>query len=413
MDSTVNHPALHGLASLMRRACAGEDLVPLGQSFLKRAQDDQDDANAWMDFSTVLLLTGNPADALAVQAEAIGIEPLYALPARHGEPGLRLLALKGPGDLMANTPVECLVDDSDVSLQMLYLTTEGDWPDSVPDHDVMFVAVGQSEANAPLLQRLIPYVRDWPRPVINRPEGIATLTRHDVSARLQGAPGIDMPVSADIGRAELLALSDGNVALNTILSDGGFPLIVRPLDSHAGTLLEKLEGPAAIPAYLGQTTAERFYISRFVDYGDADGLYRKYRIVLIDGKPYIAHFAVSGHWIVHYMNAGMARSAEKRAEEALRMQSFDDDFAVRHAAAMAAIHARIGMPYLVIDCAEGRDGRLLVFEVDNSAVVHDLDPEDIYPYKKPVMKKLFAAFRRMLEDARENAKQGPAGESSR
>lgn len=408
MDSTGKHPPLLGLASLMRRACAGEDLVPLGQSLLKRAQDDQDDANAWMDFSTVLLLTGNRAHALAVQAEAINIQPLYALPARHGEPGLRLLALKGPGDLMANTPVECLVDDSNVSLRMLYLTPEGDWPDGVPDHDVMFVAVGQSEANAALLQRMVPYVRDWPRPVINRPEDIATLTRDGVSARLQGAPGIDMPVSAAISRAELLALGEGRLAMGAILRDGGFPLIARPLDSHAGTLLDKLEGPEAISAYLDGTASERFYVSRFVDYSDADGLYRKYRIVLIEGRPYIAHFAVSDHWIVHYMNAGMAESAEKRAEEALRMERFDDDFAARHAAAIRAIHARIGMPYLVIDCAEGRDGRLLVFEVDNSAVVHDLDPEDVYPYKKPVMKKLFAAFRRMLENAGEN----PTGKSS-
>jgi hypothetical protein len=35
----------------------------------------------------------------------------------------------------------------------------------------------------------------------------------------------------------------------------------------------------------------------------------------------------------------------------------------------------------------------------NSAVVHAPDPEDIYPYKKPAMQKLFTVFRRLLENA--------------
>ena len=60
---------LIGVAPLMRRAFAGEDLAPLGQILLERAQAYPNDAHAYMDFSTVLQLTGNRADALAVQAE--------------------------------------------------------------------------------------------------------------------------------------------------------------------------------------------------------------------------------------------------------------------------------------------------------------------------------------------------------
>ena len=42
------------------------------------------------------------------------------------------------------------------------------------------------------------------------------------------------------------------------------------------------------------------------------------------------------------------------------MADFDTGFATRHAAALADIDARIGLPYLGIDCAETQDGRLLV-----------------------------------------------------
>jgi hypothetical protein len=171
----------------MRRAFAGEDLTPVGQILLERAQTYPNDAHAYMDFSTVLQLTGNRDDALAVQAEAIMLQQHYTLPSR--EHGLTLLVLMGPGDLMANTPVEFLVEHSDVTLELLYLRADEDFPDEVPEHDVMLVAVAESQANQPLLERLADYVRDWPRPVINRPEHIRRLSRDGVCAALQGRRG--------------------------------------------------------------------------------------------------------------------------------------------------------------------------------------------------------------------------------
>ena len=146
-------------------------------------------------------------------------------------------------------------------------------------------------------------------------------------------------------------------------------------------------------------TQDEFYISRFVDYRGEDGLFRKYRIVLIEGRPFICHMAISSHWMIHYLNAGMTESAEKRAEEARFMANFDEEFALRHADAFRAIYERMGLDYLGIDCGETADGSLLIFEVDSNMVVHALDPVDIFPYKQPQMRKVFAAFRQMLINA--------------
>ena len=46
--------------------------------------------------------------------------------------------------------------------------------------------------------------------------------------------------------------------------------------------------------------------------------------------------------------------------------------------------------------AETRDGRLLVFEADTAAIIHLMDPPDLFPYKPPQMRKVFAAFEAML-----------------
>ncbi|CAK0772172.1 RimK family alpha-L-glutamate ligase [Gammaproteobacteria bacterium] len=403
MPDSETLPPLIGVAPLMRRGYAGENLIPLGQVLLARALENPLDAHAYLDFATVLLLTGNREHGLAVQAEAIKIQPLYSLPARGAASGLHLLVLMGSGDFMANTPIEFLVEDSDVSLQLLYLLSDADWPETVPDHDVMMVAVGESDENQPLLQRLALYVAGWPRPIINRPEGIAKLSRDSVGSVLQGVPGIETPISVRLGRADLQALANREREISSVLPDGGFPIIVRPLGSHAGAHLEKLATARDITTYLEQVPDQGFYVSRFVDYRSGDGLFRKYRIVLIEGKPFICHFAVSEHWIIHYANAGMSASAEKREEEAHCMENFDTDFAVRHGSALRAIYERIGLAYFGIDCAETRTGKLLVFEVDNSMVVHALDPEEVFPYKKPAMKKVFSAFRQMLENARSRA----------
>jgi hypothetical protein len=107
--------------------------------------------------------------------------------------------------------------------------------------------------------------------------------------------------------------------------------------------------------------------------------------------------AISDHWMVHYLNAGMTESAEKRAEEGRWMDGFDGDFAARHGAAFQAFAARAGLDYFAIDCGETPDGRLLVFEADTAMIVHSMDPPDLFPYKAPAMRKLFAAFTQMLQ----------------
>jgi hypothetical protein len=58
--------------------------------------------------------------------------------------------------------------------------------------------------------------------------------------------------------------------------------------------------------------------------------------------------------------------------------------------------ARIGLDYVAIDCAQTPSGDLLVFEADNTAIVHDMDPPSVYPYKSAQMHKIFAAVQAML-----------------
>ena len=189
----------------------------------------------------------------------------------------------------------------------------------------------------------------------------------------------------------------GEAPLSDLMADAQFPLIIRPVGSQAGRGLDKLESINDVEPYLAFWPDEDFFISPFIDYAGDDGLFRKYRITFVDGTPYACHMAIAEEWRLWYLNADMSQSEEKRAEEAHFMTEFDRDFARRHGPALREIALRIGLDYFAIDCAEAKSGDLLIFEADIAMIVHNMDPAEIYPYKAPQMRKIFAAFAAMLE----------------
>jgi hypothetical protein len=388
-----------GLASLAGRAFAGIDLAPIGNHLIERVAADARDAAAMMDLSIVMQLVGNRAAGMAWQAQALDVQHLYRRPpAIIHEDGIRLLAFVAPGDFMANAPLEFLLEESDVTLDMHYILP-GSSPavlDHVPDHDLAFVAVGESEENRAVLRAIEDLIRSWPRPLLNRPERVALLSRDGACALLRSVPGLAVPTSARIGRETLERVGRGSTRIDAVIKDGAFPMIARPAGSHAGDGLVKLDDPAAIAAYLRRRPERVFTVAPFVDYRGPDGEFRKYRIALIDGEPLACHMAISGHWIIHYLNAGMRESAGKREEEARFMANFDHDFARRHESALRVITERLGLDYFGIDCGETPDGKLLLFEVDVAMIVHSMDPPELFPYKAPQMRKVRDAFRAML-----------------
>jgi hypothetical protein len=322
-----------------------------------------------------------------LQALALAIQQFYQSPCPANPPQIRLLAILSPGDLAENNALEFLVEGSDIALDLLYVSSDLPFPETLPDHDLAIVAICESDRNRPLLERIEVLRESWPRPMLCPAAKIARLSRDGASALLRWAPGIVMPVTLRIDRQSLEAIAD-------------FPITVRPVDSHKGQGLKKLDNPEAIPAYLAERPESEFYVAPYVDFRGPDGQFRKYRIVMIDSRPYACHMAVSANWIVHYLSSDMTGSPEKRAEEAQFFSSFDETFAHRHHDALLTIANRVELEYFGIDCCETRDGKLLIFEIDSGMTVHAMDPIDLFPYKQPQMRKVFAAFRQMLLDTR-------------
>lgn len=391
-----SRPARIGLARLTKMAFDGADFVPLWNTLIERIKADPTDANALIDLSYISQLMGNPQQGATLQSHALLNSAVFRSPCASETPRLKLLAIAAPVDIGGNTPVEFLLENSDVQLETLFIAPGLALPEPLPDHDIAIVTISDSVPTRPMLETSEALAATWPCPVLNRAPHIRKLDRDVLHTLLNGATGVEIPATARIGRNDLADLALSDVILNDILPGAGFPLIVRPSGSHAGAGLARLDAPDAVAAYLEAQPEDEFFVSRYVDYASADGQFRKYRIVFVDGVPYACHMAVCAEWKVWYLNADMQDSTGKRAEEAHFLTDFDADFGPRHAKALGEIHARIGLEYFAIDCAETKDGKLLVFEADNAAIVHNMDRADVFPYKAPQMRRIFDAFVAML-----------------
>ena len=393
-------PVPLGIPTLVKMAFDGVDLAPVWNRLVVSVNENANDAAALIDLSTIALLQGRPKDRIALQNMALGLQRIYRQPPQaNGDVALKVLAFMSPGDFMDSMPIEFLLERSNVNLDMVYVVPELPLPDPLPEHDVALVCVGESRENQPLLRKLSKLLESWPRPVVNRPEHISRLTRVGTWELLKSVPEIVIPMQAEIDRAQLERIAAGDISIADMLGGSAFPIIVRPVDSHAGEGLTKIQCKAEVAAYLNERPEDDFCIASFVDYRGTDGLYRKYRVALIDGRPYAVHMAVSQHWMIHYLNADMRNNAGRRAEEAQWMTDFDGGFSVRHEDALRAIAQLTGLEYLPFDCGETPDGRLLVFETGTNMIVHSMDSDDLFPYKQPQMDKVFRAFQMMLQTA--------------
>lgn len=393
-DSTSDIPFV-GLAPFLRLSIAGDDLLPYGQQLLALAQQCPDGADLWMNLAQAMFCLGQREMGLAVQTQALAMRRIYELPALRQPARLRVLLLCVAGDLAANTPLDCLLEDSDVDLVFYYLTPGNVLAEPIPEHDVLMVAISEDDAHRAVLESLVEPLANWPKPVINAPQHIPAVGREAACRLLGDVPGLLIPPTLRTARTQLWAVAVGEARLADSFPGCDFPLIVRPVGSHAGHDLEKVDDAAALADYLARVAAPELFIARFIDYRSGDGYFRKMRVALIDGVPYACHMGVSQHWMIHYLNAGMYEEEWKRKEEARFMADFAG-FARRHGDALRAIAERTQLGYVCVDCAQTADGQLLIFEIDHAMVVHAMDTEAMFPYKQVHMRKVKEAFRDYL-----------------
>ena len=94
----------------------------MAQAQLNRLHTDVTDAAAYMTLGTLYQLIGRKEEALACQDAALLHGQMFHQPTASGEAAtLKLLVFVVQGDLMANTPIELLLEGRPVEITRLYV----------------------------------------------------------------------------------------------------------------------------------------------------------------------------------------------------------------------------------------------------------------------------------------------------
>ena len=212
-----------GKAVIVRLVYEGEDISPIWNKLFGRVSADTGDAAAFLDFSIILQCVGQADKASLAQRAALDISRSYRI--RNGDgSGSRILAFVTAGDFMANTPIEFLLEGSDTTLLLHYIDADTKDLADVPDHDVAFVAVGESAANLPVLENLERLLSGWRGAIMNNaPRKIMGLTRDGVAETFKDEPSILAPATTRVSRDALEKVAAGKIGTRSLLPRQNIP----------------------------------------------------------------------------------------------------------------------------------------------------------------------------------------------
>ncbi len=325
--------------------------------------------------------------AQAAYARAAQIAPLIRRSAVKSPADFRVLALYAP--FAGNTPAEYLFADAAYDTDTLALLASSRIDAAaLGGIDVVVNLISDPDQAAAELPIAAALAAQLGKPVINDPAKIARTTRDAVAALLPGIEGCFVPKILRID-----AGADVSVAALEAILPFPFPLLARPAGTHSGDDFEKIETTEALSDFLGQLGGDR-YLIEYVDYASHDGYFRKYRFIFADDEILPYHLAMGRDWKLHHDSTDMGDHQWMQHEEAAFLENPGAVFDADHYDALRAIRARIGLDYFGIDCGLDREGRLVVFEVNASMLVHADNAE--FSYKDSYVRAIKTAFDAML-----------------
>src|SRR5580700_1816899 len=200
-------PETDGLARYARAVFAGQDLQPTWDALMARATAEPADLGAMLDLSTILQLVGRRDEGLALQADALARERRYRRVVGTGD-GPHLLALVAAGDMMASTPIDFLLGGWNGVVDLMFVAPGERATIAIPEHDIAILAVGESDANATLLDALAAAAVAWPKPMLNgAAAAVRNLGRDRAPTQLEGCVALDAPPTLRVSRDQLAALA--------------------------------------------------------------------------------------------------------------------------------------------------------------------------------------------------------------
>ena len=287
-----------------------------------------------------------------------------------------------------NNTLNLFVDTQHVRLLTITLGGVNPAQITLPAADIILNSICDPDTNTKALMHAIEVLKASTIPVINPPQNIFRTTRDMSYKHLKGIKGVLMPKNIRITPRRI-----SEVPLLLEKEGLEYPYIFRSAGEHGGSGMALVKDEKDL-SLLEQFAFDGrdFYAIEFVDFCSDDGLYRKYRIVIIDGKVYPRHLIISKSWNIHSeTRAELMDSDKKYKEEELEYLRHPHPALEQQC---LEIYEAMGLDFLGIDCHINEKGEMLIFEVNTCMRIIVDNPID---YTRPFIDHIRSAFMEMLE----------------
>ena len=336
-------------------------------------------ALAHLGLARISAIEGNDADSLRHQRAALGDAVVSSGVAPSRAPHLLLLASE---EQLGAVTAEWLAD---ATFLMTTLVVERyNSAEVIPPHHAVFNTISDADRNAPALEIARTVVEHSGTPVINPPDAVLGTARTALRERLSDLEDAIVPNVVPFARDDVRDFGLG------------WPLLVRAPGFHSGQHFVLVKDSASFAVAIASLPGETLLAIERLGVQSADGKFRKYRVMIVDGELYPMHVAVSDHWKVHYFSAEMSTYPERRAEDKTFLESMEAVTGARAMRALRAIAARLQLDYGGIDFALDAAGHVLVFEANPTMTVPAPPRGEIWDYRRAPVKRIMDATRRML-----------------
>jgi tetratricopeptide (TPR) repeat protein/glutathione synthase/RimK-type ligase-like ATP-grasp enzyme len=352
------------------------------------------DTNTFVELGNILMRQKRTDAALVMFRQAKTLQPLITWPANQPKAEFSAVFLDTP--MGGSTPVNYLAGKAKYDRHFHCVLP--DTPDDVAllrsKADVVFNMICNADDGGEVLAQAADLVDRMGRPTINHPRTILRTDRESIARRFADIPRCVIPNTLRIaGMALIEAASRGELA------EFRLPLLVRVAGPHGGEDFGKFESWRDIADFVAGAPEQIYYVIEFINYRSADGFFRKYRVIFVDGEILPYHLAIHDDWKVHHFRTDMANHEWMRREEERFLENIGGVFDAAHQDALRAMAGATGLDYGGIDCGLDRDGRIVVFEANASMLVHD-EKNQQFAYKNPYVARIKTAFDAMMSRRR-------------
>lgn len=288
----------------------------------------------------VLFVSGIPNDRLV---EVVSIENNFTK-----------YLLSGSVNIISN------LKDENIKKRYLKLDLLKKQKTDLSDVDIIFNQISDADTHSKVLMKLLNLTKNKKIPILNHPRYILETSRNTIYSKLNDIEKVNVPKTI-----KFVPMRPEDIENAIKKHDFSFPIILRKTGTHGGKsvkLIKSFEDTKKL--YDIALDGSAFYLIQFFDYKE-DGVYKKFRLVVVDGKLYIRHVIFSDDWIIHSRSRDfMDKNPKYQQKEVEIIENFEDVLEKQLNKTINKIYKKLKLDYFGIDCTLDKQNNISIFELN-------------------------------------------------